>query len=500
MSVGLQDFTPFAVSRSLEKFGSDIKIARLKRGLTADQLAGSLGIHRTTYSRLEAGDPMVAIGTYANALYALGFGAPLDDLVDPRRDDEGMLMDLQRLPKRARARKGQPFRFSLLGADPRAPRIASSDRTVCIGVLGVMSGPAGFWGRVNKVCAEVTAEMYNEKGGIEIGGAQYRVEIVYVDDKLDPGLAAEGARQLTEREGVRYIIGPNVEQTFAAAMPIAEKNGAMLFPYSFTRGLYRPPSENSVLCQIAGYQAVPFIYRHLIEREGVRTISIVAPGTPEGLRQRQDIAKIAVTQGLRVLSESSTYKSGSEQLETALLSALSKNPDVLALPHVAPDDAPRLIQRARDLGFRGFITTESAQDPEGLIRTMGRGADGLIMVGGASPPERRSARMNEFVRRFTLANGSWNDEAGTKAYALEFVLGTLQTAGQSAINDIGRFKAAIPHFAMDDPLANGRASLSYYGSKEFRQKRQIGIPLVVNEIRGGALHTLFVQRPEELLV
>jgi branched-chain amino acid transport system substrate-binding protein len=116
---------------------------------------------------------------------------------------------------------------------------------------------------------------------------------------------------------------------------------------------------------------------------------------------------------------------------------------------------------------------------------MGRGADGLIMVGGASPPERRSARMNEFIRRFTLANGSWNDEAGTNAYALEFVLGTLQTAGHSAINDIARFKAAIPHFAMDDPLANGRASLSYYGSQEFRQKRQIGIPLVVNEIRGA---------------
>jgi branched-chain amino acid transport system substrate-binding protein len=500
MKCDLTRTTPFAVRRSLEKFGADIRIARLKRGLTAEQVAESLDIHRTTYGRLEAGDPMVAVGTYANALYALGFGTPLDDLVDPRRDEEGMLLDLQRLPKRSRARKGRPFRFALSSLSPGSPRAASRDQVLRIGVLGVMSGPAGFWGRVNKACAEVTAEMCNEAGGVDIGGERYRVQIICVDDKLDPRLAAEGARRLTEEEGVRYIIGPNVEQTFTAAMPIVEKNRAMLFPYSFTRGLYRPPSENSVLCQIAGYQAVPFIYRHLIEQEGVETISIVAPGTPEGLRQRQDISKIAASLGLRVLSESSTYRSGSEQLEMAIPPALARNPDVLALPNVAPADAPRLINRARELGFRGYITTESAQDVEGLIRTMGPAADGLIMVGGASPPATRSARMNEFIRRFTRIAGSWNDEAGTKAYALEFVLATLQAAGKSAVDNIERFKSVIPHFSIDDPLVKGRSPLSYYGAKEFRQKRQIGIPLVVNTIQRGELRNLFVQMPEELLV
>jgi branched-chain amino acid transport system substrate-binding protein len=501
MNCDLAGKTPLAVRLSLEKFGADLKIARLKRGLTAEQMADCLDIHRTTYGRLEAGDRSVAIGAYASALYALGFGAPLGDLVDPRHDEEGMRLDLQRLPKRARARSGQPPpRLTPPARTPGPIRPASRDNVLRIGVLGVMTGPAGFWGQVNKACAEVTAAMCNETGGIEIGGDRYRIEIVCFDDQLDPRLAAEGARQLTEDEGVRYIIGPNVEQTFTAAMPVAKKNRAMLFPYSFTRGLYRPPSENSVLCQIAGYQAVPFIYRHLIEREGVETISIVAPGTPEGLRQRQDIAKIAASLGLRVLSESSTYRSGSEQLESAVQPALARNPDVLALPHVAPADAPRLIRRARELGFRGYITTESAQDVEGLIRTMGSDADGLVMVGGASTPEMRSERMNEFVKRFISMKGSWNDEAGTKAYALEFVLATLQMAGRTAVEDIERFKAVIPYFSTDDPLVKGRSSLSYYGAKEFRQKRQIGIPLVVNTIKGGALQTLFVQKPEELLV
>jgi branched-chain amino acid transport system substrate-binding protein len=172
---------------------------------------------------------------------------------------------------------------------------------------------------------------------------------------------------------------------------------------------------------------------------------------------------------------------------------------VLALPNVAPFDASRLIRRARDLGFTGFITTESAQHVAHLVETLGPGADDLVMVGGASPVESRSERMNDFIRRFIEAAGTWNDEAGTKAYAMEFVLATLQAAGKAAMTDISRFKAVIPHFSTTNPFVNGRAPLAYYGSADFRQKRQIGIPLVVNTIRGGRLETLFTQQPDEIL-
>jgi branched-chain amino acid transport system substrate-binding protein len=489
----LADTMPPSIQRSLEKFGADIRIARIKRDLTAAQMADWIGVHRSTFGRVEAGDPMVALGVYAKALYALGLGTPFGELVDPRRDEEGLLLDLQRLPKRVRQQTQRPFRF----APPKlsGPR---GDRTLRIGVLAVMSGPAAPWGLVNKQCAEVTAAMYNEEGGIDIGGERVRIEIVCFDDKLSASRAADGARHLTEQENVRYIIGPNVEQTFAAALPVAERNRAMLFPYSFTRSLYRPPRENAVLGQVAGYQAVPSIYRYLIGK-GARSIALVAPATPEGLRQRQDASRIAAGLGMRVLSENSTYRVGAEDIEASVAPALARMPDVLALPNVAPFDASRLICRARDLGFSGFITTESAQDVAHLLEVAGAAADGLVMVGGASPEETRSARMEDFIRRYVAAAGAWNDEAGTKAYALEFLLATLQVAGKAALSDTGRFKAVIPHFSIDNPLVSGRAALAYYGAGDFRQKRQIGIPLVVNTIRGGRQQTLFSQAPEEVL-
>jgi hypothetical protein len=45
------------------------------------------------------------MGVYAMALFVLGFGDAIGDIVDPRRDDVGLLLDAERLPKRVRPKK-----------------------------------------------------------------------------------------------------------------------------------------------------------------------------------------------------------------------------------------------------------------------------------------------------------------------------------------------------------------------------------------------------------
>ena len=47
----------------------------------------------------------MALGAYAMALFVLGFGEVLGDVADVRRDDQGLLLDEQRLPKRVRVKK-----------------------------------------------------------------------------------------------------------------------------------------------------------------------------------------------------------------------------------------------------------------------------------------------------------------------------------------------------------------------------------------------------------
>jgi len=101
----VSDVLPPAVKGSLKKFGSDLAIARRKRGLTVLVVAQRMGVAKNTYLRAEKGDPKVGLGVYAMALFVLGFGTTLGDLIDPRRDDVGLQLDEARLPKRVRLKQ-----------------------------------------------------------------------------------------------------------------------------------------------------------------------------------------------------------------------------------------------------------------------------------------------------------------------------------------------------------------------------------------------------------
>ena len=105
MRSSVHDILPVALRRSRVKFGGDIAVARRKRQLTVAMMAERLGVAKSTYLRVEKGDPSVSLGVYAMALFVLGFGDALGDLVDPRRDDQGLLLDVERLPKRVRVKR-----------------------------------------------------------------------------------------------------------------------------------------------------------------------------------------------------------------------------------------------------------------------------------------------------------------------------------------------------------------------------------------------------------
>ena len=100
MKSSVSDLFPPNVRSSLAKFGGDLSIARRKRRLTVAMMCERLGVSKSTWQRMEKGDPTVSMGAYAQALFVLGFGAPFGDLVDQRNDEQGLLLEVEHLPKR----------------------------------------------------------------------------------------------------------------------------------------------------------------------------------------------------------------------------------------------------------------------------------------------------------------------------------------------------------------------------------------------------------------
>lgn len=366
----------------------------------------------------------------------------------------------------------------------------AANETLKIGFVGVTSGPAAAWGISNVRSMQVRAEWVNETGGVKIGETTYDVEIVTFDDQKDPKRAIAGMEKMAQ-EGIHYVVGPNVDDGAAAVRPVAEQNGIIYFPYAFPKSLYEAPASNAVLGMVANYQSGPAIYKYLKESKGVKTVAFLAANESDPLSQRDGGVEAANALGLEVVAANDTYPNDTRDFVPVLTPVLRARPDLLVLSGVAPGNAPLIIRAARELGYEGLISTETAQDAQVLQEGAGDLANGFISVGGASTPEIASDAMKEFVERYTEKFGEYNDESNTKVYALDYILETMKV-NPAAIDDVEEFKKTMDTFEVANPYMKGDAKLRYVGSTSFGQKRQVAVPLVVNEYRDGKFDTLFI--------
>ena len=94
------------IEKILVEVGENIKLARLRRKLSAEQVAERANTTRPTLRSIEQGSGSVAIGVYAQVLFVLGMEKDLlkmasDDPLGRRLQDANLLVK-ERAPKKTR--------------------------------------------------------------------------------------------------------------------------------------------------------------------------------------------------------------------------------------------------------------------------------------------------------------------------------------------------------------------------------------------------------------
>ena len=92
------------VSKILTEIGENIKLARLRRKLSSEQVSERANISRPTLLAIEKGMPGVAIGSYAQVLFVLNLEKDLlkvakDDILGRKLQDAD-LVSKERAPKK----------------------------------------------------------------------------------------------------------------------------------------------------------------------------------------------------------------------------------------------------------------------------------------------------------------------------------------------------------------------------------------------------------------
>ena len=92
-----------AQKRTLMSLGENIKLARLRRDLSSEQVAERAGISRNTFIKIEKGDESVAMGYYFRVLAVLGLDK--DILLVAKDDELGRKLQDAKLVVKERASK-----------------------------------------------------------------------------------------------------------------------------------------------------------------------------------------------------------------------------------------------------------------------------------------------------------------------------------------------------------------------------------------------------------
>jgi transcriptional regulator with XRE-family HTH domain len=101
----LSNTPPYAVEKSIKSLGENLKTARLRRGLSRQEVAEKIGTGVRAVSDAEQGKPTTSVVVYMALLWAYDLLSSTQELANPLKDEIGLRLDEMKKPQRSKARK-----------------------------------------------------------------------------------------------------------------------------------------------------------------------------------------------------------------------------------------------------------------------------------------------------------------------------------------------------------------------------------------------------------
>ena len=93
---------PLEVASAVQRLGESVRLARVRRRLSQEDLAQACGITRKTVYALEKGAPGMTLSTVFTVLWKLGLLGTAAALADPEADEHGKILEAAQRPRRVR--------------------------------------------------------------------------------------------------------------------------------------------------------------------------------------------------------------------------------------------------------------------------------------------------------------------------------------------------------------------------------------------------------------
>lgn len=96
---------PYDVEKCMKRLGENLRVARIRRHLTIEDVAERIGTGPRAVMDAEKGKPATGMVVYAALLWVYDQLHQLESVADPSKDEEGLALALAREQKRVGKRR-----------------------------------------------------------------------------------------------------------------------------------------------------------------------------------------------------------------------------------------------------------------------------------------------------------------------------------------------------------------------------------------------------------
>jgi branched-chain amino acid transport system substrate-binding protein len=355
---------------------------------------------------------------------------------------------------------------------------AAAQETLKIGAVVTLSGAGAAWGQGMLYAAELAADDVNAKGGLDVGGKKYKVEVVAYDDKYQANEAVTAVNRLVFDDKVKYIIGPVGSAPALAISPITEKNGVIILTLGFTPKALGSDKPYSFRPNLTTMETSQPQIDWVVKARGVKKVGALFPNDETGHQIAADLEKAYSKAGAQ-LAAKEFFERERVDMVPLITRLMARGVDAIELDGNAPGTAGLIVKQARELGFKGLIIRSGGPATPEIVNVAGVAAAEGMLVNTPIDPE--SAAVKAYADRYQKKYDKRMNGFSPAFYdGTHMLFQAIRKAG--TVSDTKKVAAALESISSYQGILG---NLSWTGKEVYGANHQVSSPFYIAEVKQG---------------
>lgn len=260
----------------------------------------------------------------------------------------------------------------LLGLCLISGGVYAAEKTIKIGALFSVTGPASFLGAPEEKTANMLVEQINKAGGIN----GKKLELIVKDTGGSPEKAVSFAQQLIEEEKVLAIIGPSTSGETMKIKDLCEKNKMLLVSCAAAEVIVNPVAKYVFKTPQKDSQAITWIFNTMKEK-GISKVAVLSSNDGFGDAGKKQLSEMAPAAGVEILLSESYDKQATDL--TDLLTKVKGTPGVQAVINWSIVPAQSLVAKnMKQIGLDMPLFQSHGFGNPKYLEKAGKAAEGIL--------------------------------------------------------------------------------------------------------------------------